>query len=79
MNIKMFAHCYYCGYMGSIDIDKMDGSCPNCMKSGNNVYFGCDMIPKQFLETLGEMSVNEISKYANEISICAKDLAEQSF
>jgi hypothetical protein len=79
MKIKMFIQCS-CGYIDNdIDIDNIDGECPNCHISGNNVYYGCAMNPKDFLETLGEMSENEICKYANEISICAKDLAEQSF
>ena len=70
--------CSNCGYEEDIkDLTNLDGLCPNCHEHHGEIVYNCNMSEAEFIQELARMNEKSITKYANAILLCAKDLSEE--
>lgn len=65
-----------CGAKGEVkDLKNIIGFCPECHRHHGEVEYYTIMTTKEFLDTLANMTEDDIAEYACAINICAADLA----
>ena len=77
MLLRMRWSCKNCHTSGPVDNTTMIcGACPICLRHHGEVTYKCEMSPKEFLETLANMSEHEYIANFNAIQECAQSLAD---
>ena len=77
--LRMSFYCTECAASAELKDDdfELDGFCWRCGLHHGNVEYHCDMSVCEFLETISEMSEQEIAKNARRIQVCSELLKDE--